>query len=145
MKKYVNILVGIVVLLAVLYGGRLLLTEHPKVDVKEVESSIGMLTFSGEVTRIFEGENKLMYSLSLPETATTSITMDGALLKIMDGVSPFASAYFSYEGARGYTPMDYINNTIAPHVSVINPTGTSTIGSYDWQVAESEGSEWHIA
>ena len=145
MKKYVNILIGIVVLLGVLYGGQLLISEREEADITDIKAEVGVKSFSGEVVRVFEGENKLSYSFDIPETASTSIDMDGALIRITNETNPLASVYLSYEGARGYTPMDYINNTIAPHVAVINPTSTSTIGGYDWQGAESEGSEWHVA
>jgi hypothetical protein len=53
--------------------------------------------------------------------------------------------YISYEGARGYSPIKYITNIVSPHVPSITPTGTSTIGAYDWVTADTPASEWFIA
>lgn len=146
MKKNITILIGIAAIIAVLYGGeRLLDKDRQGGDVEIKNSDVVMRSFVGEVVRVFEGENKLEYGFDIPETATTSLDMDGALVKILDGETSLTSLYFSYEGGRGYSAIDYINNVIAPHVAVINPTGTSTIGGYDWQGAESVGSEWYIA
>ena len=104
-----------------------------------------MSSFSGSVTRSFEGDNTLEYSFSLPETATTSIGKDGALVKITDGGLPLVAMYLSFEGARGYSPADYITNNIVPNVKAITSNGTVTLGSYEWEVVESEWSVWHIA
>lgn len=146
MKKNVTILIGVVVLVAVLYGGSVFMKKHSgSSDKNDVKTEISMKSFVGQVVRVFEGENVLEYAFDIPETATTSIDMDGALIKVLDNGVLTTSLYMSYEGGRGYTPLDYISNTIAPHVSVINPTGTSTIGGYEWQLAQSEGSEWYVA
>lgn len=145
MKKYVNILTGVVVLLLVLYAGQLLVQAPPQANVSDVEAKVGEVSVSGQVVRSFEGDNVIEYNFDIPETATTTTEMDGALIRVTNETSPLATIYLSYEGARGYTPMDYINNIVAPHVSVINPTEITRIGNYDWQGAESEGSEWHVA
>ncbi len=100
--------------------------------------------FNGQVIRNHEGENVLEYTLSLPETATTSIEMDGALIKVSDQGVPLVEMYASYEGARGYSASDYINNNIAPAVKAITSVGTTTIGLYEWDVVESENSIWHV-
>jgi hypothetical protein len=162
MKKNVIILVGVVVLVAVLFAGNSFMKKG-KSEVSIVEGGkaiVLMKSFEGQVVRAFEGDNVLDYTFDIPETATTSIDMEGALIKVTDVITsgntestttpvvistPVATFYMSYEGARGYTALDYINNVIAPHVAVIDVTSTSTIGAYDWQAAESEGSEWHIA
>lgn len=145
MKKYITILIGLVVLFAVLYGGRFLMKDRNQAEVTDVISSVPMKAVSGQVMRVFEGEHVIDYSFKAPESSTTTVEMDGALVRIADAMSPLVTIYFSYEGGRGYTPLDYIDNVIAPHVAIIEPTSTSTIGSYDWQGAESEGSEWHVA
>lgn len=147
MKKNVTILIGVVVLVAVIYGGSVIIKKSGRhlSQVKDLQSSIAMKSFAGQVTRVYEGDNILDYAFSIPETSTTSIDMDGALIKVIDGDAPLSTIYMSYEGGRGYSPLDYLSYVVAPHVSVINAVGTSTIGNYDWYVAESEGSEWHIA
>ena len=144
MKKNIIILTGIVVLIAVLYVGQLILNKRPQAGVSDVTSQVGTKQFVGEVIRAYEGDHMLEYSLNIPETASTSVDMDGALIRITDQDVPLATMYISYEGGRGYSPMDYIDNVISPHVSVIDEVGTSTVGEYEWQIAESEGSEWHV-
>ena len=145
MKTYIAILIGVVVLSGVVFGGyKFMQSRESEVVPKEV-ASVNMKTVTGTVIREYEGENLLEYSLEIPETATTSVDMDGALIRIVDSGLPYATIYISYEGGRGYGPTDYIGAIIAPHVSVINTTSVSKIGEYDWQGAESEGSEWHLA
>jgi hypothetical protein len=163
MKKNVTILIGLVVVISVLYAGSSFMKKGKSAVgmVEGEKTSLTMKPFNGQVVRVFEGDNVLEYGFDIPETATTSIDMDGALIKVTDvtvtgdvestttaptvTTTPVVTFYMSYEGGRGYSPLDYINDIIAPHVSVMNPTSVTTIGSYDWQGAESEGSEWHIA
>lgn len=147
MKKNITILVGVVAIVVVLFGGYKLVKKYsvePEIKV-EAQGDVSMKSFSGSVTRVYEGDNILSYTFDIPETATTTLEMDNALVKIVDNSIPYATVYISYEGGRGFTPLDYISEVIAPHVAVINPTEISTIGNYAWQVAESEGSEWYVA
>lgn len=149
MKTYVPILIGIVVLGAALYGGNTFMKKRgaDASNTKNTSSEVAMKQFVGQVVRAYEGDHVLEYGFDIPATATTSIDMDGALIRIVDPTTPTptATVYMSYEGARGYTPLDYLSNIIAPHVSVINPTNSVSLGGHDWQMAESEGSEWYIA
>lgn len=145
MKKYIPILIGAVVLFAVLYGGKMLMKKSNQAGVSDVKSELNTRSFVGQVVRVFEGDHTLEYNLAIPETASTSIDMDGALIRITEGANPVAEMYFSYEGGRGYSAINYIDNVIAPHVAAIDLTSTSSIGSYEWQGAESAGSEWHVA
>ena len=151
MKTYITILIGIAVLFIVVYGGYSFINKEKevkkdeKIKTSEVNVISKMMLLTGTVTRFFEGENKIVYNFNIPKNATTSFEMDGALVRITDSNVPYANIYFSYEGARGFTPNEYINEIIAPSVPVITPTAESLIGSYQWQNAESSGSEWHIA
>jgi hypothetical protein len=145
MKKNITILIGVAVLIVVLYGAQRLMNNSEDVGASDVVNEIAMQSVTGQVLRVFEGEHILDYSMDIPETSTTSVSMEGALLRVTEEANPLITVYFSYEGGRGYTPLDYINNKIAPQVAVIDPLGTTTIGNLDWQVAESEGSEWRIA
>lgn len=147
MKKNVTILIGLVVLVAVLYAGNSFMREGKGAfgSVKSEDTLLPMKAVVGQVLRVYQGENVLEYGFDIPETATTSIEMDSALVRVIDNDTLLTSIYMSYEGARGYSALDYINTIIAPNVSVIDPTSTSTIGMYEWQAAESAGSEWHIA
>jgi hypothetical protein len=142
MKRYVPIIIGIVALCAVLY---VVNVERTK-DARANADKKSVLVYEGSVTRNFEGENTLTYSFNLPEGATTTVEKDGALVKVNNDQSQMVSAmYFSYEGGRGYTPDDYIDNVIAKSVKSIEDVGTTTIGGHEWSVVESEWSVWHVA
>lgn len=142
MKRYVPIIIGIVALLIVIFigSGRMngKRAEHVKESVKT--------SFTGSVTRMFEGDHTLMYGFNLPEGATTSIEKDGALVKVVtsDTQERIASIYYSYEGGRGYSVGDYINNVIVPNVKVVEDLGTSTIGSYEWHMVGSKWTTWYV-
>lgn len=112
---------------------------------KEEVTQKSSYSFTGKVIRNFEGENVLEYSFDLPEGATTTVERDGSLIKVINQDSLVVAMYMSYEGGRGYSPADYIKNVIANSVPAITMTGTTTIGLYDWEVAESERSIWHVA
>ena len=148
MKKNVTILIGLVVLVAVPYAGVSFIREGKGAfgGSKNDESALGVKAFVGQVVRVYEGQNLLEYGFDIPETASTTVDMDGALIRVTDASNtPIVTFYMSYEGGRGYTALDYLSEVVAPHVNVIDPTGTSTIGMYEWQLAETANSEWHIA
>lgn len=144
MKKYIAIAVGIVVLSGAVFGGYKFIKSRKAVAPAQAENVVRMRTLTGGVTREYEGQNVLNYSFDIPESATTTTEMDGALIKIQDA-NPYATMYVSYEGARGYGPIDYIDAVISPHVSVINLGDIEKVGAYEWQTAETEASEWRIA
>jgi hypothetical protein len=145
MKTYTAILIGIVVLCLVVFGGYFFIKRQSAEPLPRENNGVLMKTLSGEVIRELNGQNKLMYNFDIPETATTTIDVDGALIDIFNESNPYATLYISYEGGRRFDPIMYIDEIIAPHVSVMNPTEITKIGLYDWQGAESEGSEWHVA
>lgn len=145
MKTYITILLGVVVIAAVVFGGY----KYTKSDAVRTtpvgNDGISYVTTSGEVTRLYEGTSTLSYTFDIRTTATTSVSMNGALIKVTDATTTVGSMYISYEGGRGYSPIEYITNIVSPHVPTITPTGTSTIGAYDWVTAETPASEWFIA
>lgn len=143
-KTYKALLIAVVVLCVVGTGSYFYSKGGAPAEKEAVKSEPKNL-ITGQVMREFEGENKIIYKMAIPETATSTTGMDGALVKITDEGSSFISMYFSYEGGRGYVAPDYINNVIAPRVPGVKIVGTSTIGLYTWTVAESEMSEWHVA
>ena len=145
MKTYVSILLIVVGLFAVVFGGYVYMKKQRAESALQMEGSIPMKLFTGTAVRVYEGDNKLAYSFNIPATATTTVEMDGSFIKVTDATSSYTTIYISYEGGRGFGPLDYLDGIIVPLVSVINPVGTTTIGSYEWLVAESVGSEWHIA
>lgn len=142
-KTYKVILLTVLGLGVVVTGSYFYMKDKPTQKEAVVKVTTAML--EGEVVRMFEGENKISYALDIPETATSTVGMNGALLQVVDGGVPFVSMYFSYEGGRGYMPINYIKSIIVPQVRALTIVGTTTVGSYDWTVAQSDQSEWHVA
>ncbi len=145
MKKYVPYIVGIVVLFVLVYLGQGVMKNREAVREEEVTVTTSTTLVEGTVTRFFEGEQVLGYAFDMPEMATTSVEREGSLVKVTEGSELLSAMYFSYEGGRGYTPADYINNVIAPNVSSATVVGTTTVGSYEWTVVEGVTSVWHVA
>jgi hypothetical protein len=144
MKTYIAILVGVVVLVAVVFVGYKFTSKSSLADAQS-QAMMRTAKVTGEVKRMFEGEHVINYSFNVPELASTTVDMDGALVKIVTEKGANANVYFSYEGGRGFSPADYLTEKVAPHVPVINDAGMSTVGNYEWTMAESAGSEWFVA
>lgn len=142
MKTYKAILLAVLGLVIVVAGAYFYMKDKPVAQAPIVTST--MKTLEGQVTRVFEGENKLIYSLDIPETATSTLDMNDALVKITDNGAAYISMYMSYEGGRGYSSLDYINNVIAPRVSTLAVVGTTTIAGGVWTIAQSANTEWHV-
>ncbi len=147
MKRNIVILVGLIIIVggAYMYSKREKVTEVKNEVKQEVTTEASMKSITGDVVRVFKGEQKLEYSLSIPETASTSLDMNKALLRITDGGKLLATVYFSFEGQRGYSASKYIDDVIAPQVQVITPVGEAMIGNTMWYKGASDVSEWHIA
>lgn len=143
MKTYKAILLSVLGLVIVVGGSYMYMRNH-KTAPKEAVVKGSSVSYEGSVTRTFEGENKLVYSFDIPETATATVSMDGALVKVTNGVLPVVAMYMSYEGGRGYSSLDYISNNIIPKVSGVKTTGTTTIGGVLWTMAQSGTSEWYV-
>lgn len=142
-KTYKAVLLGVAGLAIVVGGAYWYMGDNPAPKEAIVKSETDLL--EGEVVRMHEGENRIAYAIDIPDEATSTTGMDGALVKVTEGGVPYVSMYFSYEGVRGYVADDYINKVIAPRVNVVTIIGTTTIGSYVWTVAESQASEWHVS
>lgn len=143
-KTYKVILLAVLVLVIVVAGGYFAMKKNPGTQ-KEAITKSSMRSFEGQVTRMFEGENKIVYSFDIPKDATTTVSMDEALVKVTTGTALYSAVYFSYEGGRGYSAEDYIKNVISPQVKVLAIVGTTTVGTRVWTLAESANSEWHVA
>ena len=145
-KTYKAILLAVAGIIIVA-GGAFYFLEGARFrkPVQEARVRTNTQLVTGQVTRVFEGENKAIYSLYIPEEATTTTSMDGALVRINEGKNLYMAAYLSYEGGRGYVAEEYINRIIAPQVHALVAGATSTIGAYTWMAAESANSEWHVA
>jgi hypothetical protein len=142
-KKYKAILLTVLGVVIVVAGAYAYMRGH-KSPVKEAVVKSTMMSFTGSVSRMYEGENKLVYSFDIPSGSTTTTTMDGALVHVTNGSTLYLAMYLSYEGGRGYSAEDYIKNVIVPQVRVLNITGTTTLGTTVWTTAESQNTEWHV-
>lgn len=142
-KTYKAILLAVLGLVIVVGGAYWYMKDNP-LPKEAIVNKTDVRLLEGEVTRVFEGDHTIFYSLDIPEMATSTIGMDGALVKVIEGNVSYASMYFSYEGGRGYMPQDYIRNVIVPRVPALIIMGTTTIGSYTWTIAQSDQSEWHV-
>jgi hypothetical protein len=164
-KKYTYWAVGVVVAILVIVG-IVKMVQNNNTTALQDENMVdmtGMQTYSGTITRNFQGEHMLNYSFAIPETATATVSMNNALVRVTDNKNAYASVYFSYEGSRKYSAEDYINKVIKPRVPKVTivtddaldtttssstVTGSSTTevvsANDNWTVAQSTGSEWHV-
>ncbi len=144
-KRYIPIVIGIVALCAVLYLGSSKMTTDDDILINdETKTEVTNKNFQGSLTKMFEGEHTLEYGLDLPDTASAAVTKEGALVKVTDSGMPVFAMYVSYEGARGYSTTDYITRNIKSKVAGVTMKETVTVGKYDWTVAESANSVWHV-
>lgn len=142
-KTYKAILLAVGGIVIVLGGAYWYMKDAPVKEEPIVKAY--MRTIEGQVTRMFEGENKIVYSFDIPEEATSTTGMGDALIKVMDNGAAYVSMYFSFEGGRGFLAEEYIKHVIVPRVPALTIMGTTTIGSYEWLRAESAASEWYVA
>lgn len=143
MKRYVPIIIGVVALCAVLYlGSSKVSNDEAKLANDEMKTDISSKNFQGSFTKTGD---TLQYGFNIPETAAAAVTMDGALVKVADMGKPVLAMYVSYEGERGYSPLDYVAHNIVPKVNGITQKENVMIGEYEWTVVESANSIWHIA
>lgn len=141
-KTYKTILLSVLGLVIVVTGAYFYMKHKPEAIKAPVTTHAHAV--SGQVTRMYEGENKLVYEMGIPETATSTVSMDDALVTIIDNGALLAAVYMTYEGGRGYSASDYLHNVVAPKVRGLAMTGTTTIGDTLWTTAESAYSEWHV-
>lgn len=143
-KKNISILMSLIVLIAVIvFLFDYFSNNNQDVDVHTPYPN--MVSIEGKVRDVFEGVDDLNYVFDIPETATTTkVSEDGYLIKITDKDVKQASIYFAYQGSKSLTPEDYVSYIVAPHVPVIETKESKTIGNYDWQLAETPGSNWYV-
>lgn len=145
MKTYKAILLAVGGLIIVVGSTYYFVGDKFRKPVQEVKAGLNTQLVSGQVTRMFKVENRAVYSFYIPESATTTVSMDDALVRVDDESGLYMAAYLSYEGGRGYVAEEYINRLIAPQVHVLTSGATSSIGAYTWMEAESANTEWHVA
>ncbi len=148
MNKNTIITTGLIVLILVLIGTGLYIkkgsTDKDVVITPEVTETQKV---SGEINAIFEGDNITKYSFSIPSDAvSTKKNQSGTIVHVTNASSSLITAlYFSFEGGRGYTAQDYVQEVIATKVPVVTITGSSTIGNLSGIEASSDTTVWRIA
>ena len=152
MQSKNSVITWVVILAVILVAVGAFFLSHKKtsqsdIAVNDTNTDVSqMVEVSGATSQMFEGQNILSYSFYVPSGMTSSKGDDSqtVVIKGADG-SQKALVYFSYEGARGWTPEEYFNTIIAPKVPVEKATSTVHTGSYDWYHVETGTTEWNIA
>lgn len=143
MKTYKAILLTVLGLVIVVGGSYMYMRGHKKVAKADTVKT-GVTTLEGQVMRMNAGENKIIYTVDIPSTATSTRSMDDALVTVKDNGSLYMAMYMSYEGSRGYASLDYINQNIRSRVHGLIIVGTTTINGTVWTMAQTANSEWHV-
>lgn len=148
MNKNTIITVGLIVLILMLIGVGLYIKKGSSTkDVINTSVVTQTQKVAGEINAIFEGNNITRYSFSIPGSATsTKKNESGTIIHVTNASSSLITAlYFSFEGGRGYTPKEYVQEVIASKVPVVTITGSSTVGNLSGIAASSDSTIWKIA
>jgi hypothetical protein len=103
-----------------------------------------MTTYTGNVSQVFEGDNKTAISFDHNKTYTVSqgVGAKSKYFYVSDAKGMLlATIYMSFEGARGYSAENYLNEVLKKAVPSIVKDNSAT-GA--WTVASSANSEWHV-
>jgi len=100
-------------------------------------------TFEGEASAQFEGLNTIAYAF-VYDGAYEATSTKPRYVYVKNGTTTVATIYLSYEGGRGYTGSDYINNVVKKFVPTVSVPDTMTHGEVSWTHATSTNSAWHI-
>lgn len=100
-------------------------------------------TFEGEVSSNFEGPNTVKYAF-VYDGAYSATSTKPKYAFIKQGTSTIATIYFSYEGGRGYSAVDYVNQVIKKAVPSVSAPVAMMHGDSSWTKASSVGTDWHI-
>lgn len=151
-KMYASLALYAVLGLALGYAiakGVLYVMNKPKVVESKIENKISdekLSTFQGYVSANFEGENKLEISFDHDSsfTVTQGKESRSRYFTITSASTTIATIYISYEGGRGYTATDYINNTLKKFIANLEVNPRSASSSSRLYSANSLNSEWSI-
>ena len=150
MQSKNSVITWVVILVIILAGvGAFFLTRKTSTEEMKANNNQDvskMVEVSGATAQMFEGQNLLSYKFYVP-SGMTSTKGDDSQTVVIKGAddSQKALVYFSYEGARGWSPEDYFRTIISPKVPVLKATSTLHVGSYDWYNVTTETMEWNIA
>lgn len=111
-------------------------------------SATSTVDFVASTTASFEGDHTA--AINFKNSADLKVTQgEGSKSKyyyIADSKgNNVATVYMSYEGGRGYSATDYINNVIRKAVPAASPVATVTYASSSWAYSSTAASEWHVA
>lgn len=150
-KMYVSLVLYALLGLAIGYGvakGVMYFTNK-KSSVEVVQEDTMASTtakYSGSVSAMFEGENKLDFSFNYDKklSVTQGTGNTARYFYVKDGTTNAAVVYFSYEGGRGYSASDYIANVIAAKVAGVSAPDTMMHASSTWMHVASASTDWHV-
>jgi hypothetical protein len=150
-KMYVSLVLYALLGLAIGYGvakGVMYFTNRKdaKVEVVEEVMSTSTSKYSGAVSAMFEGENKLDFSFNYDKnfTVTQGTENISKYFYVRDVTKNVAVVYLSYEGGRGYSASDYIANVISPRIAGLSAPETMTHASTTWMHVSNTGTDWHV-
>lgn len=150
-KMYVSLALYAILGLAIGYAvARGVIYAHGKYVNYKAKSAIEtntatdtVKTFEGEVSSNFEGPNTVKYAF-VYDGAYTATSTKPKYVFVKQGTSTIATIYFSYEGGRGYTPVDYINQVIKKAVPSVSAPVDMMYGDSSWTKSSSVGTDWHV-
>ncbi len=150
-KMYVSLALYAILGLAIGYAvARGVIYAHDKYVNYRAQSAINqekemdtVKTFEGEVSSNFEGTNTVKYAF-VYDGAYTATSTKPKYVFVKQGTSTIATIYFSYEGGRGYSAADYINQVIKKAVPAASAPTEVMHGDSTWTKSSSVGTDWHV-
>jgi hypothetical protein len=150
-KMYVSLALYAILGLAIGYAvARGVIYAHDKYVNYKAKSAIEtntatdtVKTFEGEVSSNFEGPNTVKYAF-VYDGAYTATSTKPKYVFIKEGTTTIATIYMSYEGGRGYTGKDYVNQVIKKVVAGISAPVDTTDDYGTWTKASSASTDWNI-
>jgi hypothetical protein len=118
--------------------------ENQNYTVPVSGKNIKMFDMKGEAKAVFEGDHTLNYSLSFPSTVLRETKNDGKDTFFFYKGIKVAELSFLYEGARGYSPEDYIKKILGQRIPIALAPGSVKIGDFDYITAGASNSYFRV-
>lgn len=105
-----------------------------------------VVVYSGTARHFFEGESSINYIVTAPKDVAVAPIVEETFEKgveITRGVDK-VRIYFSYEGGRGFTPKDFVEEFIVPNFGSVtysssSPVNTSVLAENEAWVTVKQG------
>lgn len=121
--------------------------ESDDTQIVSEETKKDLVTFTGNVNAVFEGDNKAVVSFDhdVSMTVTQGTENKSRYFTITNASGTVATIYASYEGARGYSAADYLAEIIAKKIPTVSAPTNVTYGDASWMQAGTVATEWHLS